>query len=217
MMNEKQRGLDILNRTYEACLNGIPKVSKPVEELANDYIKKYGYTDNAVSNLVKNQIRKNTLNGFVTGFGGFATMPFTLPANITSIIYVQMRMIAAIAIIRGYDLNEDEVQTFVYSCIVGKSATDILKTSGIVVGNKVGQNVIKKIPGKALLAINKKLGFRFITKFGTKGIINLGKAMPIVGAGVGSAFDYTTTKVIAHRARKLFLTGGIIDIDALSK
>ena len=41
--------------------------------------------------------------------------------------------------------------------------------------------------------------------------------MPIVGAGVGSAFDYTTTKVIAHRAGKLFKAGGIIDIDALSK
>lgn len=39
----------------------------------------------------------------------------------------------------------------------------------------------------------------------------------MVGAGVGSAFDYTTTKVIAHRAGKLFLTGGVIDIGALSK
>lgn len=217
MINEKQRGVDILNMAYDACLNGIPKVSKPVEELANDYIKKYGYTDTAVNNLLKNQIKKNTLNGFVPGFGGFTTMAFTLPANVTSILYVQMRMIAAIAIIRGYDLNDDEVQTFVYSCMVGKSATDILKTSGITVGNKVGQTVIKKIPGKTLLAINKKLGFRFITKGGTKGIINLGKAVPMVGAGVGSAFDYTTTRVIAHRAGKLFRTDGIIDTDALNR
>lgn len=119
-------------------------------------------------------------------------------------------------LIRDYDLN-DKVQILMYSCITSKSATDILKTSGITVGNKVGQNVVKKIPGKTLLAINKKLGFRFITKGGTKGIINLGKVVPIVGAGVGSEFDYTTTKVIAHRAGKFFQAGGVIDIDALSK
>ncbi|WP_414839735.1 hypothetical protein [Carnobacterium sp. TMP28] len=56
-----------------------------------------------------------------------------------------------------------------------------------------------------------------IKKVGTKGIINLGKAVLMDGAGVGSAFDYATTKVIAHRAGKLFRAGGIIDFHALSK
>lgn len=32
-----------------------------------------------------------------------------------------MGMVAAIAYIRGYNLKDDEVQTFVYSSIVGKS------------------------------------------------------------------------------------------------
>lgn len=144
-------------------------------------------------------------------------MPVTLPANITSVVYVQMRMVAAIAMIRGYDLTDDEVQTFVYSCIVGKSASDVLKSSGIQFGNKVGKNVISKIPGKTLTAINQKLGFRFITKAGEKGIVNLGKAVPLFGAGVGSVMDYSTTKVIATRAKNFFHSGGIINIDALEK
>lgn len=70
---------------------------------------------------MRNQLSKNSLNGFVSSFGGFITMPVTLPANITSVIYVQMRMIAAIALIRGYDLRDNEVQTFVYSCLVSRA------------------------------------------------------------------------------------------------
>ena len=58
-----------------------------------------------------------------------------------------------------------------------------------------------------LTKINQKVGFRFITKFGTKGIINLGKMLPGVGAIVGGGLDLVETKVIAERAYKWFMTG----------
>lgn len=212
-IEEGNKGLQILDSIYEKCLDGIPKVSKPVEELANDYIKKYGRTDKAINKLVRNQLSKNSLNGFVTGFGGFITLPVTLPANMTSVIYVQMRMIAAIATIRGFDLNDDEVQTFVYACLVGTSVTDLLKKSGIQVGNKIALNTVKKIPGTVFIKINQKMGFRFITKAGTKGTINLTKSVPIVGAGVGATFDYTTTWAIAKRAKKVFEGNSVINIE----
>ncbi|WP_265458597.1 EcsC family protein [Enterococcus sp. HY326] len=211
--NKSDKGVQILNTLYEKCLNGVPKVSKPVEELANDYIKKYGKTDKAINKLVKNQLSKNTLNGFITGFGGIITMPVTLPANVTSVLYVQMRMIASIAIIRGYDLKDDAVQTFVYACLVGTSITDILKKSGIQVGNKVALNIVKKIPGTVLLKINQKVGFRFITKAGTKGTINLTKSVPVVGAGIGATFDYATTFTIANRAKKMFEENNLINLN----
>lgn len=212
-IEEGNKGLQILDSIYEKCLDGIPKVSKPIEELANDYIKKYGRTDKAINKLVRNQLSKNGLNGFVTGFGGFITMPVTLPANMTSVIYVQMRMIAAIASIRGFDLNDDEVQTFVYACLVGTSVADLFKKSGIQVGNKIALNTVKKIPGTVFIKINQKMGFRFITKAGTKGTINLTKSVPIVGAGVGATFDYTTTWAIAKRAKKVFEGNSVINIE----
>ena len=44
----------------------------------------------------------------------------------------------------------------------------------IKTGTKSLEVAIKKIPGSALVKTNQKVGFRFITKFGEKGIINLG-------------------------------------------
>lgn len=209
---EDNKGLQILETLYSKCLDGIPKVSKPVSELADDYIKKYGRTDKAIDKLVKNQLSKNSLNGFVTSFGGFITMPVTLPANVTSVMYVQMRMIAAIALIRGYDLRDDEVQTFVYSCLIGHAVADTFKNAGVQVGNKFALNAVNKIPGKVLTKINQKIGFRFITKAGTKGTVNLIKVVPVVGAGVGASIDFSTTWAIAKRAKKVFEGNNIINL-----
>ena len=63
---------------------------------------------------------------------------------------------------------------------------------------------IKKIPGKVLTKINQKVGFRLVTKFGTKGIVNLGKLLPGVGAAVGGGLDFVETKIIANRSYKWF-------------
>lgn len=91
--------MKLLDSCYEKCLNGIPKVSPSVEELANDYLKKHRTTEEACRAMLKNQIAKCTTSGVVTGFGGFITMPVAILANVGSVIYVQMRMIACVAYI----------------------------------------------------------------------------------------------------------------------
>ena len=78
----------------------------------------------AIKKLINFQTTKAATSGFVTGFGGVLTMPVTIPANVSSVILFQMRMIAAIALIRGYDLNSDQVQTFVYATLAGTSLTN---------------------------------------------------------------------------------------------
>lgn len=197
--------MKLLDSCYEKCLNGIPKVSPSVEKLANDYLKKHRTTEEACRAMLKNQITKCTTSGVITGFGGFITMPVAIPANVGSVIYVQMRMIACVAYMAGYELDSDQTQTFIYACLAGVAVNGLLKQAGIKFGVKFTNGLIKKIPGKALTKINQKVGVRFITKFGTKGIINLGKLVPGVGAVVGGGMDFAETKIIAKRAYKWFI------------
>ena len=196
--------MKILDSCYEKCLNGIPKVSPSVEEMANDYLKKYKTKEEACKAMIRNQITKCATSGFITGFGGFITMPVTLPANITSVIYVQMRMIACTSYMAGFDLDSDQTQTLVYACLAGVAVNNVIKQAGIKFGVKFANGLIKKIPGKVLIKINQKVGFRFVTKFGTKGIINLGKLIPGVGAVIGGGLDLVETKIIAKRSYKWF-------------
>lgn len=195
----------VLNTVYEKALDGIPKVSRSVEELASDYLNKHTAPEKAAKALAKAQIAKCGTSGFVTGLGGLITLPVSVPANISSVMYVQLRMIAAIAKIGGYDIKSDQVQTLIYMCLTGTAITDVIKDAGIKVGEKTLEAAIKKIPGEALKVINNKIGFRFITKFGEKGVINLGKLVPLVGGVIGGGVDVATTIVISRNAIKLFI------------
>ncbi len=199
--------MNLLDACYEKCLNGIPVVSPSVEDMANDYMKKHKSKEAACKAMLRNQVAKCTTSGVVTGFGGFITMPVTIPANVGSVIYVQMRMIACTAYMADYELSSDQTQTFVYACLAGVAVNSLLKQAGIKFGVKFANGLIKKIPGKVLTKINQKVGFRFITKFGAKGIVNLGKLLPGVGAVVGGGLDFVETKIIADRAYKWFFEG----------
>lgn len=213
----EEQMLEILNSLYIKSVNGIPKVSVPIDDLVEDYIKKNSKVEDAAKSLINNSVVKCGTSGFITGFGGFATMIATLPANITSVMYVQLRMCCAIAKMAGYDIHSDQVQTLIYACLTGSAVSDVLKQAGIKFGNKFGVAMIKKIPGKTLTAINRKVGFRFVTKFGEKGIINLGNAVPVLGAFIGGGIDVASTRVIGYNAYKIFMKGELPNIEELEK
>lgn len=205
-INEEQM-LEILNTLYLKSINGIPKVSLPIDDLVDDYINKNKDVELAAKSLINNSVVKCGTSGFVTGLGGFATMIATLPANVTSVMYVQLRMCCAIAKMGGYDIKSDQVQTLIFACLTGSAVSDILKQTGIKFGNKIGVAMVNKIPGKTLQMINQKVGFKFITKFGEKGIINLGKVVPVLGGIIGGGIDVASTKIIGNNAYKLFIEG----------
>lgn len=199
--------MQLLDKLYDQSMHGIAKVSPPVEELANNYLEKSNDATTAAKKFINYQIAKCTTSGFVTGLGGLITLPVAIPANVGSVMYVQMRMIACLAYMGGYDTDSDQVQTLVYACLAGISIDQILKQAGIQFGNKFVMAMVKKIPGEVLTKINQKVGFRFVTKFGTKGIVNIGKAVPVVGGMISGGFDFVETRAIANRAYKMFING----------
>lgn len=195
----------ILDAIYEKALDGIPKVSRSVEEFVDDYLDRHVSPDKAAKALVKTQVVKCGTSGFLTGLGGLITLPVMIPANISSVMYVQLRMIAAVAKMGGYDIRSDQVQTMIYLCLAGTAVGDVVKDAGIKAGEKTLEAAIKKIPGTALTKINRAVGFRFITKFGEKGVINLGKMVPVIGGVIGGSFDVATTMVVGKNAIRMFI------------
>ena len=94
--------------------------------------------------------------------------------------------------------------------LVNPVDSDAISTS-VKAANKAALTGLKKLPGKVLVAVNQKLGFRFITKFGQKGIINLGKGIPCVGGILNGGINLAETRLIAKDAVKAFLTPATID------
>ncbi|MBO5752129.1 MAG: EcsC family protein [Proteobacteria bacterium] len=206
MDNNEQRNpewaLAILNRVYDKALYGF----EPVEEMAQEYLRRYRTVEDAAKAMIRNQLIKTTVSGSLSGLGGFAVMLASVPANIAHVTYVQIRMLACLAYMGGYDPRSDEVRTLVFACWAGLSVgSKVIRPAAIKVGEKVFINLIKHIPGKVLKQINRIIGMRFITRFGSKGVINLGKAVPFVGAAIGGGLDFASTKLIARQGYANFI------------
>ena len=193
----------VMDWSYDKAINGF-KGMEGADELARNYLSKSDSTDEAIDKFIKWQQAKGATSGFLTGIGGLITLPIAVPANITSVLYIQIRMIATIASMRGYDLKDDQVKTLVFLALTGQGATEILKQSGIKIGHGITGALIKKIPTEIIKAINQKVGFRLLTKFGEKGVVNLSKCIPLVGGLIGGSVDGTSTRIIGKTAKKLF-------------
>ncbi|MET5612917.1 hypothetical protein WH832_28915 [Klebsiella pneumoniae] len=110
-----------------------------------------------------------------------------------------------------FSICSRQAAVVLYSCLAGNAAKDILKGTGIVIGSKLSTQLIKNISRETITAINKRVGFRLLTKFGEKGAINLGKMIPLVGGVIGGTFDGVSTNLVGNIARKTFIEGNIIN------
>lgn len=200
--------MQVLDSCYDKALRGLP-TSSAVEDLAVDYLDKYDTPKEAAKKMCSMQIVKCGTSGFITGLGGIITLPVAVPANVASVIYVQLRMIATVARIGGYNPSDDQVRTMAYVCLTGSAAADIIKKAGINIGEKITIASIKKIPGAVLVKINQKVGFKLLTKFGEKGAVNLVKLVPLVGGMIGGGIDVAGTKTIAKVAYDMFIEGQV--------
>ena len=88
----------LLDKLYEQATQGIAMVSPPIEETAGDYLRKNPDIDTAAKKFINYQIAKCTTSGFLAGLGGIITLPVTIPANVSSVLYVQMRMMPGLPI-----------------------------------------------------------------------------------------------------------------------
>ncbi len=202
---KSKKGVQLLEKIYDFTLNGVPTISEPISELIAPYCDNYTDKEVAIKKFIRNQKIKCSTTGFLTGLGGLITLPVTLPTDIASSLYMELRMIAGIALIRGYDIKQDEVKTLLYLCLAGNSCSKILKDAGIQVAEKIAiKKLIPMISTNVIKSINKAVGFRLITKFGSKGIVNFGKMIPLVGGVVGGVFNWAEVAFYARTAKKMF-------------
>ena len=134
---DENRMVQVMNWLYDSAVDGVTGTQSAIE-LGDDYLGMgRGSLEDKINRLIRWQNAKAATSGFVNGLGGILTLPVTLPANIVSVMYVQIRMIAAIAHMSGFDVRHDAVRTLCYVCLCGNAGKDVAKSVGIQLGNKV--------------------------------------------------------------------------------
>lgn len=201
------KALQLVNKIMDLGIEGKAPGMKTSLEVAEDYARDTHFDDHdaRVRSLIRWHVAQTGTTGFVTGLGGLATLPVTLPAGVGAAWILQARMVGSIAHLRGYDLKDERVRTLALAAIVGDATvTETVKRLGGEFATRGGKAAVSRVPGKVLIEINKKIGFRLLTKGGSKGVLNLSKAVPILGGVVGGTVDSAATRTVGEVAKRAF-------------
>ena len=132
----KNNLIKTLDLIYQNVLLGLPKTPS-LFEFAQKYLNKHNDNEeNAIDALIQWQSSKNASTSLMTGFGGLLTMPITIPVELASTWYIQLRMIGAIAQLSGLDPRSDEVKIIIYYILVDDKSNSISTETGLNLNKK---------------------------------------------------------------------------------
>lgn len=174
------------------------------QRVADSALSGHGDAERAIDAVVRSHRRLAAAGGFVTGVGGFVTLPIALPANVLGFYAVATRMVASIACLRGYDLGQQGVRSAVLLTLVGADAHDVLEKAGIKTSGRLANLAAQRLPGPALMVLNKGIGFRLVSRVGRSALSRFGKGVPVVGGALGAGLDVYLLGKIADQARREF-------------
>ena len=164
-----------------------------------------GDVGKAVHEVIENHVRYAGAQGFVTNIGGLVTAALTIPTNITGLALIQCRMVAGIAHLRGYDLQDPRVRNAILTCILGEDSVNSLVKK-------------KKLPAPPMALatapahdpdldriISAEVASELITKVAGKRLaMTVGRRVPVVGGVVGAGADgYATWRIGRYADREL--------------
>lgn len=192
----------VLQRVLAMGIDGFGPV-RSARSIASVALAEHRTQERAVAHVITLHSRLGAANGFVTGLGGLVTLIIALPLNVIGFSLVSARMAAAIAAIRGHDLDDPATRTAVLLTLTGNNASDLLARAGVAApGGRITSTALKRLPSSTLTFINKGVAFRLLTKTLGKGLIRFGRLVPLVGGVVGAVIDRTMVRSIARTAKR---------------
>lgn len=205
METSDSRALQFVKKIIDYGIDGVGPLAS-ASDLHQEYASDGAYPDNdsRVDALIGWESSKNFTTGFLTGLGGFVTLPVAIPTALGASWIVQARMCGVIAKIYGHDIHDDRVRTLVLLSLVGDAGKEIIKEAGVKIGQRLTISAINRVPGRVLIEMNKRVGFRLLTKAGEKGVVNLIKFVPVAGGLISGSVDGVTCYSIGKTAKTIF-------------
>ncbi|HEY3919159.1 MAG TPA: EcsC family protein [Stellaceae bacterium] len=193
--------LGALQWIYDKAVDGVPGLDSAAD-LAASYRRDGVSTDEAIDALIRGQTAKAAAAGFLTNIGGVVTLPVMLPANLISALYIQVRMVAAIAALRGHDLGSDRVRGFVLACLCGTSLMDVAKDVGVGISAGLVQQAIASLSVDALVRVERAGRFAVLRR--AFDAVDVSRLAPLIGGLVAGVLDGALTRTYGSAAKRLF-------------
>lgn len=195
---------NVVHRALDRAIHGAGPLEGAAGAAAKQLEEQDGDVDKAVHEIIENHVRLAGAQGFVTNIGGLVTMAVTVPTNIAGLALIECRMVAAIAHLRGYDLEDQRTRNAILAALLGEERVLALIRKkklpgtpmalatapvhdpqlGHTLANEVASELVSKVAGKRIATV-------------------VGRRVPVVGGLVGAGTDgYATWKIGRYVGRE---------------
>lgn len=196
---------NFVREALQRAINGAGPLPGAARAADKQLKEQHGNVDEAIHEVIENHVRYAGAQGFVTNIGGLVTAALTIPANITGLAILQCRMVAGIAHLRGYDLDDPRVRNAILACMLGEDSVASLIEK-------------KKIPAPPMAiatapahdehldkVMAAEVTSELLTKVAGKRVVTtVGRRVPVVGGLIGAGADaYATWQIGRYADREL--------------
>lgn len=160
-----------------------------------------GDVEQAVQELISSHVRMAGAQGFVTNIGGVVTLALSIPANVTGLALLQCHLVAAIAHLRGYDLDDPRVRNAVLSCLIGRDSVMTLVKRGDLPAPPMGLATSPVHDPRLDDTIATEVTTELLGRMtGRRAATMVGRRVPLLGGGIGAAADGMSTRAVGRYA-----------------
>ena len=190
-----------LRLVLQIAIDGTAKVPGAKASAARHLQRHGGSVDGAIDGLIDFHVRLAGAQGFVTNLGGLAALPVALPANLAGVAIVQVRMVAALAHLRGYDLNDSRVRTALIMCLLGGEQVAKRIVSGKLPTSPLAVATAPMFDPHLDQRVSEEVLSDLVARIGGKNLaLSMTRRIPILGGGVGAVMDGIATHQIGRYA-----------------
>ena len=165
-----------------------------------------GEREAAIDSVVLQHIGLASAQGFLTSVGGLITLPVGLPANLAGLAVLSVRMIASIAHLRGYDVDDRRVRAALTLAMLGEDEVQRLVSEGklpttplvIATSPMFDADLERRISERVMGSLAGRIGGKHLA-------VVVVRRIPLVGGGVGAAVDGWLTFGLAAYAKREFV------------
>lgn len=158
-----------------------------------------------VDAIIDDHVRLAGAQGMLTSVGGVFTAMVMVPANITGLALLQLRMVAAIAHRRGYDLADPRTRNAVLACLLGEDKVDALVLAKRVPATPMALATAPVHDPEIARVLSAEVTAELVARVGGKrAALAAVRKVPLVGGIVGMGADgLATYQVGAYAAEEL--------------
>jgi hypothetical protein len=186
-----------VHQALDKAITGVGPLPSAASAADKQLAEQDGDVERGIHEVIENHVRYAGAQGFVTNIGGLVTMAVTVPVNLSGLALIQCRMVAGIAHLRGYDLDDPRTRAAILACLLGDERLLKMVKQRLLPGTPM-EIAAAAVPDPALhQLLATEVAAELVTRAtGKRLAATVGRRVPVIGGVVGAGTDaYVTWKI----------------------